>query len=289
MLAQHDVKGVVQINHGMSEHGGRYESFAKHLTENGYHAIASDHRGHGETIAYGAPEGIFAKQDGLEKVIEDMSSVTSHIRNEFPKLPLIFFGHSMGSIIGLNYCIKHSANIDAAALWNAGVDGGLLLKIYDFLLKAERMLRGSDTSSFIANKLAFEDWNKKFAPNRTPYDWLTHDEAEVDKYIADPLCGFIPSNGLWLEVIKAIKTGANDAEITKIRDDLPMHLLGGGKDPCSDYGKAMERLTQRLRSTGVKDIGCTIEAENRHEPFYEAGREKTMADFVNWMDERFST
>lgn len=281
-------KGVVQIAHGMCEHGGRYERFANFLTDNGYHAVASDHRGHGETICYGAPLGSFGRKNGLDYVIEDTAAVTTHLRGEFPELPLVYFGHSMGAILGLNFCIKHSDKIDAAALWNAGVDGGALLQIYNFLLKVERMLRGSDTASFIAKKLAFEDWNKKFAPNRTASDWLSRDEAEVDKYIADPLCGFDASNGLWLEVLKAVKTGADDSELRKIRSDLPMHLLAGGKDPCSDNGKAVERLADRLTASGAQDLVYAISPDNRHEALNELNREEIMSDFVQWLDKRFA-
>jgi len=194
----------------------------------------------------------------------------------------------MGAILGLNYCIKHSSNIDAAALWNAGVDAGALLAVYKFLLKVERMLRGSDTPSFIATKLTFEDWNKKFAPNRTDFDWLTREEAEVDKYIADPMCGFKASNGLWLELTKAISIAAHDGELAKIRTDLPTHLSAGGKDPCSDYGNAVERLEKRLKATGIKDLTLAIDPDNRHETLNELNRDKTMAEFVAWLDKRFA-
>jgi len=288
MKASSKPKGVVVVAHGMAEHGGRYERFANHLVTNGYHTLCYDHRGHGETVAYGAPQGMFAPQDGLQKVVEDMGAVVTHANKENPKLPIILFGHSMGAIIGLNYCIKHSDKIDAAALWNAGVDGGALLVVYNLLLKVERMLRGSDTSSFTANKLAFEDWNKKFAPNRTPFDWLSRDEAEVDKYIADPMCGFMASNGLWLEIVKAIKIGANDNELTKIRNDLPIHLSAGGKDSCSDYGKAVERVHTRLKKTGIQDLALTIDPDNRHEALNELNRDNTMTEFVAWLDERFA-
>jgi len=288
MKASSKPKGVIVVAHGMAEHGGRYERFANHLVTNGYHTLCYDHRGHGETVAYGAPQGMFTQQDGLQKVVEDMGVVVTHAHEENPKLPIILFGHSMGAIIGLNYCIKHSDKIDAAALWNAGVDGGALLVVYNLLLKVERMLRGSDTSSFIANKLAFEDWNKKFAPNRTPFDWLSRDEAEVDKYIADPMCGFMASNGLWLEIVKAIKIGANDNELTKIRNDLPIHLSAGGKDPCSDYGKAVERVHTRLKKTGIQDLALTIDPDNRHEALNELNRDNTMTEFVTWLDERFA-
>ena len=280
-------KAVVHINHGMCEHIARYERFATHLANNGFHVIAHDHRGHGLTTAKDAPLGTFAKSDGLSKVIADIDTVNAKAKALYPDLPIIYFGHSMGAILGLNYCIQHSDKIAASALWNSGVDGGLLLAVYGFLLKVERMFKGSDVPSQIAKKLAFEDWNKKFKPNRTQSDWLTRDAAEVDKYLADPLCGFDASNGLWRDLLGGVKVGADDSQIANIRNDLPIHMLAGGKDPCSDNGKAVERLYSRLKQSGVKDISLTIHQENRHEALNELNRDEVMQEFVDWLDERF--
>lgn len=177
MIAKKKPKAVIQISHGMCEHIERYERFAEFLTNHDYHVIAHDHRGHGLTTAPDAPLGTFAKSDGWNKAIEDVDAVNDEARKQYPDLPIIYFGHSMGAIVGLSYCIKLSNKISAAALWNSGVDGGLLLSIYGFALKVERMFKGSDVPSQIAKKLAFEDWNKKFKPNRTQSDWLTRDEV----------------------------------------------------------------------------------------------------------------
>ncbi len=281
-------KAVVHINHGMAEHSARYERFANVLAENGYHTIAHDHRGHGHTTAPDAPLGMFSNADGWQKSLADVDAVIDMACENFPDLPIIYFGHSMGSIIGLNYCIKHSIKIDAAALWNSGVDSGILLTAYSFLLGLERLLKGSDVPSQIARKLAFEDWNKKFKPNRTESDWLTRDEAEVDKYIADPLCGFDASNSLWSDLLEGIQTGGDDRELAKIRNDLPMHLQAGGKDPCSDNGRAVERVAIRLQRTGIKDLTQVLHADNRHESLNELNRDDVMRDFLGWLDERFA-
>lgn len=285
--AKGKAKAVVHLNHGMSEHIGRYERFAEYLSSRAYHVIAHDHRGHGLTTAQDAPLGTFAKSDGLAKVIADIDAVNTKAKETYPDLPIVYFGHSMGAILGLNYCIHHSEKIAASALWNSGVDGGLLLAAYGFLLKIERMFKGSDVPSQIAKKLAFEDWNKKFKPNRTESDWLTRDEAEVDKYLSDPLSGFDASNGLWTDLLGGIKTGADDSQLAKINPALPMNLLAGGKDPCSDNGKAVERLHERLKKSGIKDIALTIHKENRHEALNELNRDEVMQEFVDWLDARF--
>jgi len=117
--------------------------------------------------------------------------------------------------------------------------------------------------------------------------WLTRDEAEVDKYIEDPLSGFDASNGLWRDLLGGVKIGADNNQIASIRNDLPMHMLAGGKDPCSDNGKAVERLYNRLKQSGIKDISLTIHQENRHEALNELNRDEVMQEFVMWLDERF--
>lgn len=287
MNADANAKATVHINHGMCEHSGRYARFANALSQAGYNVIAHDHRGHGGTNASDAPQGMFAKGDGWNKVIADVSAVNAHAKELFSDLPVIYFGHSMGSIIGLNYCIRHSDKISAAALWNSGVDGGPLLSVYSLLLSMERMFKGSDVPSAIAKKLAFEDWNKKFKPNRTESDWLSRDEAEVDAYIADPLCGFDASNSLWVDLIEGIKTGGSDHELAKIRYDLPMHLLSGGKDPCSDNGRAVERLTTRLQKVGITDVVHINYPDNRHEALNELNRDEVALEFVDWLNKRF--
>lgn len=281
-------RAIVHINHGMAEHSVRYARFADVLNKAGYHAIAQDHRGHGKTSAPDAPLGIFSNRDGAEKVLTDCHTVNAHARKTWPGLPVIWFGHSMGSIIGVNYCIRHSDTISGAVLWNSGVDGGALLTVYKTLLKLERMFKGSDVPSAIAQKLTFDAWNRKFAPNRTEFDWLSRDEAEVDKYVADPLCGFPCSVGLWLDVSSMIATGASDRELGRIKNALAMNLLGGEADPCTDSGKAMTRLAARLRKTGIADLTVRTVPQTRHETLNEINRNEETANLLAWLDSRFN-
>ncbi|MGB7336112.1 MAG: alpha/beta hydrolase [Salaquimonas sp.] len=280
-------KAVIHINHGMAEHSARYERFARALAAAGYHAIAHDHRGHGYTTADDAPLGTFSNKDGLQKALEDIHFVNFQIRRKYPEIPIVYFGHSMGAILGSNYCIHHSDTIDGAALWNFNVDGSVLVSVFSILLKIERALKGSDVPSLLAMKLTFEDWNKKFKPNRTDFDWLTRDEAEVDKYIADPLCGFPVSVGMWLNTIQCIQNGGSDSQLGKIRNDLPFHLLGGQSDPSSMYGKCLERLGARLGKLGNKDVTVRTLPDTRHETLNELNRDEATAAFVQWLDQRW--
>ena len=285
-LAKGQAKGVVQINHGMAEHAARYQRFCTFLNEHGYHAYVHDQRGHGHTKSDDAPLGVFSKREGWQKVLEDVNFVNAHIRQQHEKLPIICFGHSMGATISLAYAQTYPDTIDGLAVWN-GSETGFMPSLLSQLLKVERMFKGSDVPSMIAQKLTFEDWNNKFKPNRTGFDWLSRDEAEVDKYVDDPLCGFPVSVGMWIDLLSGLAATAASSAITNIPADLPINLRGGGDDPCSSMGKAATKLEAVLRQSGHSNIDAKILPHTRHEGLNEINRDDTMNDFANWLNKHF--
>jgi len=280
-------RAVVQTNHGLAEHAARYGRLAEFLAKRGYATFAHDHRGHGGTTAPDASQGVFAKADGGDKVIADVAAVNAHIRETLPGVPVVCFGHSMGAIVALSYVLRHPDTVAAAAIWNSNFDTGLLYQAGKLLLAAERMFKGSDAVSSLAPKLTFQTYNKAFAPNRTAFDWLSRDAAEVDKYVADPLCGFDASVGMWLDVLSGIASTHDTARIAALPKQLPMLLHAGGADPVSERGKAIERLAARLRAAGLTGIAVRTWPDTRHEGLNDINRDEIMAAFADWLDERF--
>lgn len=277
---------MIHINHGMAEHAARYERFADALIQNGYAVYAHDHRGHGKTTAKDAPKGSFGPS-GIEAVVDDVLAIRAEAAAAYPEAPIVLFGHSMGAIITFNTLLKHADKFAAGAVWNSGFETGALALVFRGLLRIEQAFKGSDVPSGLATKLTFDDWNKKFAPNRTEFDWLSRDEAEVDKYVADPDCGFPVSVGLWRAVLSAIYFGADDANLAALPKAMPLHITGGEKDPCTLNGKAMQNLHARLKKAGMSDVTLSILANTRHESLNEVNRDETTAGFINWLDERF--
>lgn len=280
------LKGVVHINHGLAEHAQRYETFAHDLAKAGYASYVHDHRGHGATVAPGASIGSFG-DDGWNGVIADVYAMNQLAKINHPDVPTIVFGHSMGGILTLSYLMTHPESVSAAALWNFGVEAGVLGFVLKSILKVQRMFLGSDVPSGLVKAQTFEAWNKKFAPNRTEFDWLSRDEAQVDKYVADPLCGFDSSIALWLELVGGIYFGADNNNLAKLPNTLPIHLQGGEKDPCSEYGTAVAKVYQRMQSAGMTDVTFNLLADTRHESLNEINRDETVADFIAWLDKRF--
>lgn len=280
--AEGPARAVVQVNHGLAEHAARYARFADALALEGFHAYAHDHRGHGFTRAPDAPQGMFAATEGMAKVIADIDAVHDLIAGENPGLPVIAFGHSMGGIITLNYVLKHSARLHGAAIWNANLSAGLLGRLAQGILAWEKFRLGSDVPSRVLPKLTFQDWAKKIPNHRTGFDWLSHDVAEVDKYVADPLCGWDASVSLWRDLFGFIFTGADDSNFSSVRKDLPVNLAGGAEDPSTFGGKAVEDLAGRMRRMGFSNLVSKVYPQTRHESLNELNRDVVTADFIRW-------
>jgi len=281
------VRAAVHVNHGMAEHAGRYGRFARALTDAGFAFFAHDHRGHGKTTAPDAPKGVFAARNGFDRVIEDVLAVNKHIRARDAGMPVVVFGHSMGAIIALNFALRHPDKVDGLCCWNAGVETGLLPRVSRLILGTEAWIRGREHPSALARSLTFDSWNKVFKPNRTAFDWLSRDEAEVDKYIADPDCGFDVSTGLWLDLLDGIFFAADDRHLSGLARDLPVHIQGGAVDPCTNKGRDMQRLADRLKKAGMLDVACSILPDTRHESLNEVNRDEITARFVQWLGGRF--
>lgn len=276
-------RAVVQICHGLAEHSARYERFASALAAAGCHVYIHDHRGHGANIGAHAPRGMFAQKQGHIVAIEDVRALNRHIHEKHPGLPVVLFGHSMGGLIALNYVLNHADTVDAAAIWNANFDGGAESAAALALLYMERMLKGSDVPSSILPKMTFRAWGRSIKGHRTLFDWLSHDAAEVDAYIADPLCGFDASVALWIDIFRLIRRAADDRNFAKVPRDMPFNLVGGAEDPATANGAAVQRLAGRLRNMGFKRVDCTILPGTRHESLNETNRDQVTQNFLDWL------
>jgi alpha-beta hydrolase superfamily lysophospholipase len=276
-------KAAVQLAHGMAEHSARYARLASALTDAGYAVYAHDHRGHGTT----GPEddhGFFADENGWASVVDDMRRVTRLAQDENPGLPLFLLGHSMGSFLARSYVIEDSGDLAGLVLSGTGGDPGLLGKAGLLLAKAEARLRGRRHVSPLLDKLLFGRYNAAFKPNRTPFDWLSRDEAEVDAYIADTMCGKTFTSGFFVDLVGAQPAINDRRQVARIRRDLPILLLSGEKCQVGANGRGPREVAERLRSVGVTDVTCTLYPGARHEIFNETNRDEVTADLIRWLD-----
>ena len=282
--AEGQARGVIQINHGLAEHAARYARFASFLAARGFEVYAHDHRGHGATRAPDAIPGAFAGKDGADKVIADVAAVHALIGARHPGLPVVTFGHSMGGLIALNFAEAHPGASAALAVWNSNFNAGLAGRAGQAFLAIEAFFKGSDTPSAILPKLTFQAWAKAMPDRRTDFDWLSHDETEVDLYVADPLCGWDATVSMWRDVFALVYAGARAENLARLPKALPIHLLGGAEDPATDKGKAVAWLAGRMRAASLTNVTCEVLPETRHETLNEAGRDQSMEGFAAWLD-----
>jgi len=257
--AEGPVKAVLQISHGMGEHALRYEEPLRPLRKAGVAIYANDHRGHGRTAKTLGDMG----PGGFAGLVDDMAVLSGIARAENPGKKLILLGHSMGSFALQIYLVLHSRLIDAAV-----ISGSACLD----------MLPPPDPSGNAL--LAF---NAPFEPARTPYDWLSRDAAEVDKYIADPLCGFSINEASMMSLFTAAQPLFAPDALKAIRPELPLYLIAGDKDPLNAGLTALTPLVQRYREAGVQDVTHDFYKDGRHEMLNETNRDEVVRNLGRFL------
>ncbi|MCJ8169806.1 alpha/beta hydrolase [Atopomonas sediminilitoris] len=276
------LKGVVMISHGMAEHSLRYARFAEALTAQGFQVYALDQRGHGKTAERGTV-GHYADNDGWQKVVSDLALLNHHIRSTHPQAPIFLFAHSMGSYIAQAYLMQHSCSLQGAVLSGSNYGDPLTFKAGRLIAQFERWRQGNTGRSKLLDFLSFGSFNKAFKPNRTAFDWLSRDPSEVDKYVNDPLCGFLCSNQLWVDLLGGLVTITSVPALSTIDADLPVLVIGGERDPVSD-GKRLSTLAEKLREAGLNSVQLNIYPQARHELLNETNRADVTHEVINWLE-----
>ncbi len=269
---------VVHINHGMAEHSLRYDAFAKYLNSNGLTVYAQDHRGHGFTKEEDE-KGWFAESDGWKRICRDAWFVDEYIIREYPHLPLILFGHSMGSFVARTCLADHSDSYKAAIICGTGGSQGLVGRIGHFIASRRARKGSGKMPDEFMQRLAFGSFAKHF-PGEGETGWLSKDKEEVRKYNEDPLCGFVCSSQFYADLIEGSFTANNADRAAQIRKDIPLLIISGTDDPVGDYGKGVRKVYRMYKNAGIENITLRLFDKDRHEILNETDRDDVMKCIV---------
>lgn len=262
-----EARAAIQIAHGMGEHSGRYARFAHALNDAGFVAFAHDHRGHGETAKLqGAALGHFGP-DGWNGLVTDMLLVGEAIDRETGGLPRVVFAHSMGSFALQQLLLDDSASMHAAVLSGTSAVDALAGAV------ATDGDAPADLSAF----------NAPFEPARTEFDWLSRDPDEVDKYVADPFCGFGVDGQGMRDMAASAPRAADAATLAQIRNDLPLLMISGLADPLALGGVLIDLVAQRYRDAGLTNVATKWYPDARHELLNETNRDEVTRDVIDWI------
>lgn len=256
-------RAIVQLAHGMGEHSDRYARLAEALVDQGYTVYAADHRGHGKTAGDTSRHGDLG-DGGWAALVDDVRELGRIAKEQNPGKKLALIGHSMGSFATQQLILDHSSEVDAVVL-----SGSTAVDIVAGQLDPDAE---TDLSAF----------NEPFE-HRTGYEWLSRDEAEVDKYVADEACGFgLNPAGTRGMIEGAMLTG--DAErIAGIRSDLPTFIASGDQDPLAVGGDLIRLLESRYREAGLEDVEVVLYHDARHEILNETNRDQVTADILAFL------
>ncbi|MBQ7305857.1 MAG: alpha/beta fold hydrolase, partial [Clostridia bacterium] len=252
-MPEGEPRAVVQLVHGIAEFIERYDTFANYLTELGFVVVAEDHMGHGGSINGGGIQGYF--HGGWFSAVADTHTLLAKTREEYPELPYVLFGHSMGSFMARTILCKYPDSGIAAAVicgtaWQPAFALPLLVKVIEGMNKK----LGETAPNQKLNDLVFGSYNGKVPVKRTTHDWLTRDDAIVDAYIAHPLCGFVPSGGLLRDMMQGIYYIEKKDSLAAMRKDLPVLFIAGAEDPVGSYGKGVQQAAAAFRKAGMQDV-----------------------------------
>lgn len=275
-------RGILQIAHGISEHMGRYNEFARFVSDKlGFVVVGNDYLGHGRTLAEGDIQGYFDHEHGWNTVTADLHNVYKIESRKYPELPYFLMGHSMGSFLVQTYMINYDCTgLGGIILSATGQPPRRLLRGALSLVRSEKRILGP---SYRTHKAVNRKHNGK-APHAGMFSgWITSDKAKAEEYFSDPLRVPSPTFGLLEDMFGGMLYVSDKNNIKKIPKDLPIYFFSGNRDPVGEYGKGVFRIYERFLDSGCTDLYLKI-YKGRHEMLNELCRDAVCTDVCKWID-----
>lgn len=277
---------ILQIVHGMAEYIERYEDLAQYLGEKGILVTGDDHLGHGKSVAENGTYGYFCEQDPATVVVRDVHRLKKLTQEEYPGVPYVILGHSMGSFILRNYLFRYGTGIQGAIVCGTGSQPQALVKFSRMVVALQGAFLGQKHVDKMMDKMAFGSYNKRIENPRTSFDWLCTDESVVDAYVKDKLCGFIFTINGFRTLFTLLDRLNQEENINAMPKTLPIHFISGDMDPVGNYGKGVRKAYADFEKAGMERISLKLYPGSRHELLNETNKKQVYEDLYPWIMER---
>jgi len=275
---------IMLIIHGAVEHGKRYDEFAKKLNEQGYLVIAPDHRGHGLTAQESGVFSHFGDDDGFLRAIKDLNEILDNIKKEYPDLPRVIFGHSLGSFMTRQFISERGSEFKAAILSGTSWGNMLELKGGLILTKIWSLFSNKNIPNKRFNDFLWGQINAKVKKRKGTLDFINSNDAEVEKYIADPLNGNIITIEFGIQMSRGMLMIRENSVFENTPPELNIYLASGFNDPLSNSGKDIYTIAQKYKNTGHKSVTVKIYQGARHEIINEPNKDEIISDMISWLN-----
>ena len=280
-------RGVVQLIHGMAEHIGRYDDFARFLSDAGYLVAGHDHIGHGDTA--GAPEhrGVIDAEGGADAMIEDAQMLRLLVFQQVASgTPYFIFGHSMGSLVLRSYLPRYGQGLAGAIICGTANEPVAISRVGNLAARAIAHVRGDDYRSKLLHALADGAYSRAIKDARTSFDWLSRDPAVADAFMADETCGFMFGAGAYATLTDLAHRANAPAAYRDTPHDLPLLFVSGDADPVGNYGEGVKKVYNRFLKVGCKDVKLKLYKDGRHEMLNELNKDEVYADILDWLNSK---
>ncbi len=279
-------KAVLQLVHGIAEHIGRYDRFARFMADHGYLVCAEDHLGHGNTPEDAEDLGYTTDKDGWVKMTDNVRALHERIAPQYPGIPYFILGHSMGSFLTRSYLIRYPGTVDACALLGTGQQPESVLKAGLAACRLEQLRLGRRGRSKLLQNLCFGAYNSQFKPNRTESDWVCSVDEVVDAYIADPFCQVMPTVTMMRDMLTGIRFNQQPENLAKMDKTTPVFFLSGDQDPVGSNGKGVRAAYQSFLDAGCGHVRLKLYPGGRHEMLNERNWQDVYDELLSWFDQQ---
>ena len=279
-------RAVLQLVHGIAEHIGRYDRFARFMSDHGYLVCAEDHLGHGNTPENAEDLGYTADKDGWVKMTDNVRALHERIAPQYPGIPYFILGHSMGSFLTRSYLIRYPGTVDACALLGTGQQPESVLKAGLAACRLEQIRLGKRGRSKLLQSLCFGAYNSQFKPNRTESDWVCSVDEVVDAYIADPFCQVMPTVTLMRDMLTGIRFNQQAENLAKMDKTTPVFFLSGDQDPVGSNGNGVRAAYQSFLDAGCGHVRLKLYPGGRHEMLNEHNWQDVYDELLSWFDQQ---
>lgn len=255
-----NIKGIVQIIHGMNEHITMYQKFAEILNKNGYIVCGIDLLGHGDSIIDKEHLGYFAIKDSKNILIEDNHELYNQIIKKYNNFPYFVLGYSLGSIITRNYIEKYSNELNGVLLLSSPYHSNLKMCIAKIQTSLIAFYHHGwfYRSNYLYRKTTGD--NNKYFPNELPGSWLTKDKNQLKMWSKDEKNRFKFTCNAYYTMFELLK----NKELKQINHNIPIILLCGKNDPCTDFGNDIIKLKNMYIKNQIKNIKYKTYNNLRH-------------------------
>lgn len=278
-------RAMVQISHGMCEYFLRYTPVAEYFASLGFLVFGHDHLGHGHTAKEPDDLGFTAAGGGATTLVEDVHNLSLYMKKQYPDLPLILFGHSMGSFIVREVVAHYGSDYSATIICGTGgpeTPAGLGKMLASFLM----VIFGERHRSPLLKKISFMGYNKHFGKNCDPNAWLTRDDEIIERYRNDPFCSYVFTLRAYHDLFTLVHKVSKKDWAGQLPRELPLLLISGEADPVGGNGRGVREVGRRLQAADMQDLSVILYPEMRHEILNEIDKETVWKDIAQWIEKR---